>query len=353
MGSEKTLRFLGGARAPPAFSRACGMVTSAALPGTRGANRGNERLPMRVVVASFVLASSLVASEAARAGQPRNVVATAGGAAITAEELSEAVGAKLCAVETDAYDRKVQVLYELIDKHLETQEAGRRRIPVDDLVKIEVEDKVPPVPDSDVNAAYERVKARFADKPEAELKKLIADDLKRQHQRERQEEFHRELRSKAGTRILFEPPRVSVNDGGDLAKGPKDAPVTVLEFSDFQCPYCGRVEPALKRIEESYRDKIRLVFRNYPLPMHPLAPKAAEAAACAADQGKFWDMHDHIFAHQNKLEIADLKASAVEIGLDPQAFGECLDSGRHEADWRSDQKAGDAYGVQATPWFFI
>jgi len=289
-----------------------------------------------------------------RAGEaPSVVVATVGSSAITKAQLDAAIGANLCSLETDAYNRKVQILNELMDKLLESQEATHRGIPVEELEKAEITEKAAPVAEADVNAAYENVKSRFPDKAEADLKRLIGEDFKRQHQQSRRNEFHRELRGRAGTRILLEPPRVAVREDGDPSKGPKDAPVHVLEFSDFQCPYCARVEPVVKRLGETYGDKMRLVFRNYPLPTHAQAPKAAEAAACAGDQGKFWEMHDRLFAHQDKLQVADLKATAVELGLDPQAFGECLDSGKHEGEWKSDQKDGDGYGVQATPWFFI
>jgi len=308
---------------------------------------------MRRFFGAVCLASSLFLPEAARAAGSAEVVATAGGTTITKTELDEAIGAKLFELESEAYSRKVQTLNELINKRLEAQEAARRGISMEELLKAEVEDKVDPVKDSEVNATYQGIKARFRDKTEEDLKKLITEDIKRQHVQARRKEFVRELRESVGIQILLEPPRLAVGEGGDPTKGPKDAPVTLLEFSDFQCPYCGRVEPIVKRLEETYGDKIRLVFRNFPLPTHPQAPKAAEAAACAGDQGKFWDMHDRLFAHQDKLQIADLKASAAELGLDPETFSKCLDSGKYEANWKTDQKEGDAYGVQATPWFFI
>jgi predicted DsbA family dithiol-disulfide isomerase len=284
---------------------------------------------------------------------PGPVVATAKGLAITEADLDAALGSKLFSLETEAYNRKLQVLDDLIDTRLEAQEAVARKISVDELVKAEVSDKTPPVSDADVNATYERVKSRLpAGKTEAELKSLIATEMRQRQEEARRREFHRELREKAGIRVLLDPPRLSVAEGGP-SKGPKDAPVTMIEFSDFQCPYCGRVAPILKRLEDKYGDKLRLVFRNFPLPMHSQAPKAAEAAACAGDQDKFWEMHDRLFAQQDKLQVADLKASAVELGLDAKAFDECLDSGKHEAVWKDDQKEGDAYGVSATPWFFI
>ena len=135
--------------------------------------------------------------------------------------------------------------------------------------------------------------------------------------------------------------------------GPADAPVTMVTFSDFQCPACARSYPTVKRIMDQYKGKIRLVFKDFPLSIHPLAPKAAEAAACANDQGKFWEMHDAMFENQQKLAVADLKLAASVLGLDTAKFGTCLDSGAKTADWQADMEAGRKYGVMSTPSFFI
>ena len=289
----------------------------------------------------------------ADAAEPPNVVATVGGDSITAGELNQAIGASLFTLETEAYNQKVKILNQLIDQRLEREEAAARKVTVEALEKAEVQDRAAPVADADVNATYERVKARFSGKSEGEVKALISADITRRNEQLRRNEFLRGLRSKTPSRILLDPPRLEVGDGGGPSKGPKDAPVTMIEFSDFQCPYCGRAAPVVKRLAEAYGDSLRLIFRNYPLSIHPQAPKAAEAAACARDQGKFWEMHARLFAHQDKMQVADLKAAAAEIGLDPEAFEECLDSGRHETVWTTDLKEAEGYGVSATPWFFI
>jgi len=298
------------------------------------------------------LAWSAVAAVAG-AGEKADVVATVGGDAITASELDDAVGSSLFMWETEGYNQKVKVIGQLIDQRLESEAAAGRGVTVEALEKAEVEDKAAPVAEAEVNSTYERVKARFPDKGEPELKGLITADLKRRNEQLRRNDFLRDLRSKTTTRILLDPPRLAVADAGAPSKGPQSAPVTMIEFSDFQCPYCGRAAPVVKKLEETYGDKVRIVFRNFPLSIHPQAPKAAEAAACARDQGKFWEMHDRLFAHQDKLQVADMKTAAAELGLDSKAFEECLDSGRHEAIWKADQKEAESYGVSATPWFFV
>jgi protein-disulfide isomerase len=197
------------------------------------------------------------------------------------------------------------------------------------------------------------VKARYKDTSEAELRVAIERSLEQQRERERRAEFVGGLRRAAGVRVLMEPPRAAVRTDGAPSRGPAAAPVTIVEFSDFQCPYCGRVQPVIGQLMQRYGDRLRVVFRHYPLPIHPLAPKAAEAAVCAADQGRFWEMHDKLFSDQAKLQVQDLKAKAAEVGLDAEAFGACLDAGRHEAAWRADRAEGDRIGVTGTPAFFV
>jgi protein-disulfide isomerase len=308
-----------------------------------------------VLLASLAVATAdrASAAEVADASSPATVVATIGGAPVTLGELDALAGNRLLALRTEEWNAKVRILHDMIGDRLLAQEAAARKVSLQELLKAEVSDKAAPISDTEVNATYEGVKERFKDKPEAELKKLITDNLRQQREQARRSEYLRELRDRAGVRVLLDPPRADVSDGGGVSKGPQEAPVTIVEFSDFQCPYCARVAPAVKKLQETYGDRLRVVFRNYPLPIHPNAPKAAEAALCARDQGKFWEMHDKLFGNQQKLQVADLKATAAELGLDPEVFGQCLDTGRHEASWRADQGQGTAYGVSGTPAFFI
>ena len=138
-----------------------------------------------------------------------------------------------------------------------------------------------------------------------------------------------------------------------MTRGPADAPVTIVEFSDFECPYCGAAHDTVEQVMSAYAGKVRLVYRQFPLSFHPHAAKAAEASLCAADQGKFWEYHDVLFKNQKKLEPTDLKAHATEVGLDAQKFGQCLDSGDKKKAVDTDQQAGLAAGVGGTPAFFI
>ena len=148
-------------------------------------------------------------------------------------------------------------------------------------------------------------------------------------------------------------PQVSPDD--DPSWGPVDAPVTIIEFSDYQCPYCKRFhDETFLQIQDTYEGQVRFVYRDFPLTsIHPHAQKAAEASECADDQGRFWDYHDLLWANQQELDVASLKAYAGELGLDTATFDGCLDSGEHSQEVQKDYSDGVSYGVQGTPWFFI
>jgi protein-disulfide isomerase len=144
-----------------------------------------------------------------------------------------------------------------------------------------------------------------------------------------------------------------VDSTGRPALGDKDAPVTIVEFADFQCPFCGRTEGTLKELRAKYGDKIRLVHMDFPLPFHSHALDAAKAARCANEQGKFWQYRDALFANQNKLAPADLKATGKTLGLNSTEFNECFDKAKYVTQIKTDQAAGEKAGVDGTPAFFI
>tara|TARA_Y100000031_G_scaffold154983_1_gene204324 strand:+ start:148 stop:852 length:705 start_codon:yes stop_codon:yes gene_type:complete len=162
-----------------------------------------------------------------------------------------------------------------------------------------------------------------------------------------------------GERVAQPPPpspTVDVSVDDDPMKGKKNAPVTIIEFSDFQCPYCKKVfSETLPLLEKEYIDtgKVKFVYRDYPLPFHPLAQKTAEAAECADEQVKFWEYHDTIFENQDSLSVENLKSWAQDLGLDSEEFDQCLDSGEMASEVKKDMEEGQKYGVRGTPAFFI
>ncbi len=141
--------------------------------------------------------------------------------------------------------------------------------------------------------------------------------------------------------------------GSAPVKGPKNAPVTIVTFSDFECPFCSRVVPTLKQIEEQYGAKVKVAFKNQPLPFHQKARGAAAAALAANEQGKFWEMHDKLFANQQALDRPSLDKYASELGLDVGKFKAALDSNKFDAQITADSQEGTRVGANGTPTFFI
>jgi len=144
-----------------------------------------------------------------------------------------------------------------------------------------------------------------------------------------------------------------VKQTGDNVKGSVNAKVTIIEYSDFQCPFCGRAAPTVKQVLAAYPNDVKLVYRHFPLPSHSQAQKAAEASECAAQQGNFWEYHDKLFENQDALYVPMLKDYASQIGLNTTDFNLCLDSGAMYDKVQANKKEGEAAGVTGTPAFFV
>ena len=278
-------------------------------------------------------------------------VARVGDVTITQAQVDELIKGPLTELRMRESTLRAQGLEELIAQTVLGQEAAARGTTVSELLKSEVE-KVAPT-EAETKAYYEANKDRFKNVSEADALKQIEPGLRQQQQRARQSAYLRELRRKYGVKVLVEPTRLSVDTKGAPVRGNVNAPVTIVEFSDFQCPFCARARPTVNRVREVYGDKVRILFRDFPLQMHPQAMKAAEAASCAGDQGKFWEMHDRLFASQAKLQVPELKQYAADLGLKADAFAECLDSGKYASKWQQGLADGTQYGVTGTPAFFI
>jgi len=153
-----------------------------------------------------------------------------------------------------------------------------------------------------------------------------------------------------------QPVKIEVSADDDSVKGNKDAPITIIEFSDFQCPFCGKFfTDTLPELEEKYikTGKAKLVYRDFPLEFHPFAQKAAEASECAHEQDKYWEYHNKLFENQNALDINSLKQYAKDLSLNTAKFNDCLDSGKMSAEVQKDFADGRKYGVSGTPTFYV
>ena len=183
---------------------------------------------------------------------------------------------------------------------------------------------------------------------------MIRDYLAQRRRDDAYSTFTNKLRQDYKIENYLEPLRSSVGIQGYPAKGSATASVTLVEFSDFECPYCGAQFPILKKIEAEYADRIRVVFRQMPLTnVHPHAEKAAEASLCANEQQKFWELHDAMFQDNKNLDVNALKQKASALKLDTQAFNACLDSSKYEQAVMKNVHKETRLGVTGTPAMFI
>ena len=292
----------------------------------------------------------------AGATAPDRVVATFNGGKITAGELEKEARPQLAELENKMYQARKQTLEQMAMERIVKAEAAKAGISEQDYIRKRVEEApVQPPNEAQERQFYDRLKSAGQIPPDAtfeSLKDRIGQALVNQQRQAQMQKVIGELQKQANLKLDLPQPRISVAAEGP-ARGPKDAPVTIVEFSDFECPYCGAAHDTVDQVMNAYAGKVRLVYRQFPLSFHPHAAKAAEASLCAADQGKFWEYHDVLFKNQKKLDPTDLKAHATEVGLDAQKFGQCLDSGDKKKAVDADQQAGLAAGVAGTPAFFI
>lgn len=251
--------------------------------------------------------------------------------------------------EQDRYDLVKADLGKLLDKRALELEAASRHT---DTATVLLDLSIPPVTDDDAKAYYDANKARTNQTFE-QVKSQVIQFLAAQHNSTATRAFYDKLRAKHSVVDQLSPYRVAVAATGP-AKGHVDAPVTIVEFADFQCPYCRNVEASVRSIVASHSDTVRLVFRNLPLPsLHPDAMTAALAGVCADRQGKFWPMHDAMFDDQTALGAAGLKTTALRLGLDLDGFSACLGDPNSRAAVERDTRAAGELNLNGTPYFFI
>jgi protein-disulfide isomerase len=251
------------------------------------------------------------------------------------------------------FEARRTALDEIIGDALLDQEAKARGVDRATVLEQEVASKAAAVTDADVTAWYQANPSRVQGAPLDQVRSPIKALLAQERTRAAREQYLETLKTRTSVKVMLEPPRQTVAEAGRPARGPINAPIEMIEFSDFQCPFCLRASPIVTQVLGAYGDRIRFVYRHYPLPNHPNARPAAEASQCANEQGKFWPYHDKLFASEGRLSDADLRRSAAEVGVDPAKFGACLDTHRFKADVDDDIAAGDEAGVSGTPAFFI
>lgn len=280
-------------------------------------------------------------------------LATVGKKTVDRADVEKAAKSQLVEVENQRYAVLKGVLDQLVAEALFEQEAAARGVTVEQLQQTEIVDKIKEPTDAEIKQVYDENKAQLGDATLEQVKDQISQYLMRKAVTAQRQAVIDALKKKYPTRVTLKPPIVQVALGSTPAKGSAKAPVTIIEFSDYQCPFCKRVEPTVQEVLKIYGpEKVRFAYRNFPLPMHSEARPAAEAAACAADQGKFWEYHEKLMAAKD-LSAPSLQTMAGEVGIDKKKFDECVAAQKFKDSVDKDVKAGEEAGVSGTPAFFI
>src|SRR3989449_9534148 len=299
------------------------------------------------VFGMLALASLAAAQESKR-------LAFVNGEAVTEEQVLKAAGPTL---EKLSGRPRLEAMWKALDSIVEDKllaaEAAKLKMSKEELIQIEIESNVAAPTDDEISEFYEANKARIPiplEQARPQLRQFMMEQQRRQYR----VPLIRRLRRAYAVTTYLDPLRTEVATVGYPARGPASAPVTIVEFADFECPFCGGLFPTLKLVEKNYADKVRFVYRHFPLTnIHPHAQKAAEAAVCANEQGHFWEFHDSMFGNQQQLTVSDLKRRAEVMKLNTAAFNSCLDSGRAAEAVKKDAAEGSQAGVTGTPALFI
>src|SRR5215213_849838 len=284
-----------------------------------------------------------------------SVVATVAGQPITAAPLLERLKPITYKLKSEAYEITKQRIDRMVDDMLLLEEARRRQVGPEEIVRAEISDKVRPPTEAEVAQFYTENKARISGDLNS-VRNQIATHLQNESRQRYEKDLSAKLRKGASIQwLISEPPQpvqnISVDD--DPARGETTAPVTVVEFTDFQCPACAAMHPVLEEVLKSYGNKVRFVVRDFPLNQHEFARKAAEAANAANAQGKYFEYIAVLFKNQKALDVPSLKKYATEVGLDRARFDAALDRGVYAAEVQKDVEDGEIYGIGSTPTIFI
>ena len=315
-------------------------------------NRLFSNRPSIALLAVLLLAlpAACQTNQAEGGTQAKDTLATIDGEPITDKDLS--IEAKLRDLEQQAYEIRIEAIHEVIAQRLFEKAAAKESITADEYVTREIADKISDPSPAEVEAFYKKQQGRIQ-QPLERVRASIVQYLKSSKQDEQRTEVIDRLLAESEVEILISPPRVPIEIGDSHRRGPEDAPVTIVEFSDYQCPFCRRAQPALLELLDKYKGKVSLVYKDLPLrEIHPQAQKAAEAARCAGDQGKFWEYHDKLFAVP-RISADLIPKIADELELDKVAFSGCLDSDKYEAAVDADLALALSVGARSTPLFYV
>lgn len=289
-------------------------------------------------------------------------LATVGKKTISRSDVEDSVKSELAEVEAARYKALRGGLDELVAMALIEQEAAARGVSVEELTKVEITDKVAKPSDAEIQKVYDDNKEQLQGAPLDQVKPQIVEYLSRKGTADRQQAYLAELKKKYPTKIELKPPTVEVAVGSTPFQGKDKAPITIIEFSDYECPYCRQAHAQLRNIVAQFPERVRLVHRHFPLdqacnrsierPFHQTACRAALVAECAASVGHFWEANDYLFQASNYLDTQSNEKMAADLNLDPAALDRCM-KGEGLAAVKNDIEVGVALKLEGTPSFLV
>jgi len=309
------------------------------------------RFGLSLMLSLFVPLAASITAQNVSTNQPKQIVATVNGQTIYDSDL--AVEGQLQSLRSQEYEIKRKALDPLIDQKLLEKAAKEKGVTTEQLLHQEVEAKVQDPSDDEIKGYYLAQSAKVNQPLDENRKAQLRQAIRQAQTAQLHEDFMNRLREQSKVVVLLSPPRVQVAYDPKRLRGNAKAPIMLVEFSDYQCPYCHRVEPTIKNLMAKYGEKISLSYRDFPLTsIHPNAMIAAEASRCALEQGKFWEYHDQLFT-SSSLEKNSLVDYARNLKLDDKQFESCLTTEKYKTDIEKDEAEGRGVGVNGTPGFFI
>lgn len=270
------------------------------------------------------------------------------GHSLTNSDLEQQKSGSLLQARYQYYMSQRKALDELVDEELMSLAAAEKHISVDQLEK-EIYKGITDPTDDQLKVYFEGMES---DEPYTAVKDRVLDHIRQLRRTRARTAYVKSLHEQAHLRIMLQPPNATVNIVDAHYMGAKQAPVTLVEFADFECPYCQKVNPLLLKLKQEYGDKLTVVYKDFPLPMHHHSQKAAEATRCAGEQGKYLEFHDALY-DSRQLDTPELKKHAAALKLDQAQFDKCLDDGKEADAVKKDLEEGMKLGLTGTPSFFV
>lgn len=283
----------------------------------------------------------------------QKLVAKVGGKEITMAELDEAAKNDLMPIASQIYTAKKRRLDEMIQDELITMGAKDRKKSVEDFKKELNNSSVPTVSDDAIGVYYDANQAQFQGKPLDQVKEQIRQKLVQNKTLKEKAKVLDEIKQKYPVTIFLEEPKVEIKITGAPFRGPENAKVTVVEFSDFECPFCAKFKDTIDQLNKEYPNDVKHVFRNNPLPFHKSAWPAAKAGICSHKQGKFWEMRAQLFSNQKAMDDASIRKYAETMGLKMDLFDACMKDPQLEKQLDDDIAYAQSVGAKGTPTSFI